>query len=481
MTAASYDQLPYKTYPQRESNPSRLAAIARILGIDAPSVKASSVLEIGCGTGGNLIPLAERFPESRFVGFDLSARHIDEARCTAEQLGFSHISFQQADLSDFEYREGQFDYIICHGVYSWVPIDVQKKILGLVQRLLSPNGVAYVSYNVFPGWYQRGVVRDVLSFGAALDSSSNVEERVGKALKFLGVVASTRSSDGDLYGHYLREASERLQQSDVSYIAHEYLEESNNPCTFSDFNAQAQSYGMQFLSESRPVFSSTNDLAPQVQALMTQLGEDVVRREQALDIFRNRAFRETLLCHSHHVIKRDLRASALRSVSAVSDYVRVNTAATQGVSFREILSGRDIVLPTGLHTEVLNAVAARCAAGIEVEQVLGQIESPEREVLAALAMLWSSGFIHFEQLPVPAALSLDQSARVSRVAQMQLARGEPLCTLRHQALAVNTAEEALLQGLDGSRTFAEIITAHADPDGVRALLTAMIERGVFTS
>lgn len=481
MTLASYDQLPYKTLPQRESNPSRLGAIAQVLGIDAPSVERCSVLEIGCGTGGNLIPLAERFPESRFVGFDLSSRHILQAQRRVEELGFKNITFQHADVSDFSYDDGTFDYIICHGVYSWVPSGVQKQIVSLIKRALSPRGVAYVSYNVRPGWYQRGALRDILSFGGALSASNHLADRVHRALEFLKLVAASRSGEGDLYGMYLNEACERLQQSDPSYIAHEYLEESNNPCTFSEFNEQATSVGLQFLSESRPVFSSLNDIAPQAQTFVNELGDDVVLREQTLDLLRNRAFRETLLCHSQQVIKRDLKASALRGVIAVSDYAQVGGDSSRGLSFREIVTGREVMLPAGVYAQVLRVIAARCAAGLKVEHIMPQIEAPERDVLAAVAMLWSSGFITLEQLPIPAVISLDELPQLSLVARLQLVRGEPLSTLRHQALVTSPAEDVLLKQLDVSRTFAEIVSANSDPEGTRTLLMALIERGVFTA
>lgn len=482
MTTASYDQLPYKTLPHREANPSRLAAIARVLGIDAPSVGACSVLEIGCGTGGNLIPLAERFPESRFVGFDLSGRHIQDAQRRVAELGFKNITFQQADACAFSYESGQFDYILCHGVYSWVPTDVQKKILALIRGALSPRGVAYVSYNVLPGWYQRGAVRDILSFGSSLSASDRVETRVHDALEFLHLVASSRRGEGDLYGTYLREACERLEQSDASYIAHEYIEEFNNPCTFKDFINETAAVGLQFLSESKPVFSSLSDIAPQAQAFVNELGDDVVLREQTLDLLRNRAFRETLLCHAQHDIKRDLRASALRDVIAVSDYSKVTASpggASEAVSFREILTGREVSLPAGLHVEVLSALASRYAAGMKVEHLAGVVRAPERDVLAAVAMLWSSGFVSLEQISIPAAASLDGIPHLSRLAHLQIARGESVSTLRHQALAATAAEMVLLKDVDGSKPYREIISASSDPDRTQSLMIAMLERGVF--
>jgi SAM-dependent methyltransferase len=475
--------MPYRTLPQRESNPARLGAVARVLGVDAPSVGACSVLEIGCGTGGNLIPLAARYPESRFVGIDLSGRQIQEALLRVQELGLNNITFQHVDVSDYSHKPGAFDYILCHGVYSWVPEDVQQRILGLMVEALSTQGVAYISYNVLPGWYQRGALRDILTFGSSLVGSAHSETRVRKALEFLEVVASSRSGEQDLYGAYLHDALRRLRDSDISYIAHEYLEEHNNPCTFSQFMTKATAVGLQFLSESRPVFSSINDISTASQGVLTEIGDDLVAREQALDLFRNRSFRETLLCHSHHTLKRDLRASALRDVVAVADYIPFASAGPPAYAgakrFKEVASGREISLPSGLYADVLTKIASYHAAGIRVGSLVDQFTTSEAELLAAAAMLWSSGFITLEQLPIPAATSLDGAPHLSHVARFQRDRGESIVTLRHQAFSPSVSEAELLKRIDGAKTFAEVIAGHDDPLAAKAILQAMLECGIF--
>jgi SAM-dependent methyltransferase len=485
MSHNSYDHLPYKTLPQRDSNPSRMGAIARVLGIDAPSVGACSVLEIGCGTGGNLFPLAERFPESRFVGIDLSGRQIQEAQARSEELGLKNLELSCTDLTDFSCRKGEFDYIICHGVYSWIPESVQPQLLALISNALSLNGVAYVSYNVLPGWHQRGMIRDVLSFGAQLSGDDGPETRVQTALEFLALVADARTGKDDLYGTYLRDAVERLQSKDASYIAHEYLEECNNPCTFTQFITRAQEYGFQFLLESKPVFMSMNDLGQEPRTFFEQLGDDMILREQALDIFRNRAFRETLLCHAHHTVKRDLKASAFMEAVFISDYVALGEDIQQkgkAIRFAELSSGKEVALPTGLHAHILAALCAASAAGMklaEVAEALHGEATNERELMAALAMLWSSGFISLEQLPVPAAKDLSSVAHISKLAHIQAERGEAVATLRHQSFEPSPAEREMLLRCDGKVKLAELVDEGANAEHSREVLFSLIKRGVL--
>jgi hypothetical protein len=326
-----------------------------------------------------------------------------------------------------------------------------------------------VSYNVLPGWRQRGAIRDVLTFGAQLAGDKGPETRVQTALEFLKLVADDRSQKkdvarDDLYGSYLRDALERLQSQDASYIAHEYLEESNNPCTFTQFMDGAREHGLQFLLESKPVYMSLNDLGQDSQAFFSQLGDDLILREQALDILRNRAFRETLLCHDQHAVKRDLKASAFIEVVFISDYVALAEDSE------------------GLHAHILAVLCSASAAGMKLAQIAealrGEVKD-ERELMAALAMLWSAGFVSLEQLPVPAAVDLSGVAHISKLAYLQAERGEAVATLRHQSFEPSAVEREVLCRCDGRPLLADLIDEGANAEHSREVLFSLIKRGVL--
>ena len=162
----TYDALPYTTRPRRATHPDTLATHAVLLGMAPAPVDRCRVLELGCGTGGNLVPMAATLPQSRFVGIDLSAVQVAEADRTARALGLSNVEFRAASILDVDAGWGAFDYVVCHGVYSWVPPRVQDAILAVCGRHLAPRGVAYVSYNTYPGWYARAAARDAMLFVA---------------------------------------------------------------------------------------------------------------------------------------------------------------------------------------------------------------------------------------------------------------------------------------------------------------------------
>src|SRR5260370_14025547 len=122
------------------------------------------VLEIGCGNGANLIPLAYHLPESRFTGIDLAAAPIAAACTMAGELGLSNIDLRVADLRDLGPEVGEFDYIFAHGLYSWIPAEVRDRLLAVGRQPLAPEGVAFVSYNVYPGRYPRQMIREILLY-----------------------------------------------------------------------------------------------------------------------------------------------------------------------------------------------------------------------------------------------------------------------------------------------------------------------------
>src|ERR1700754_855638 len=149
-------------FPQ--TAPGRLAAIAYLFGLSPPDVSRARVLEIGCAAGNNLIPFAAWHPQAEVVGVDLSQVQIDQGRRRVQALGLSNLTLVQGDVATLELAAlgGSFDFIICHGVYSWVPESVQDAILSAFDSMLAPRGIAYVSYNVYPGWKAKEIVRDAM-------------------------------------------------------------------------------------------------------------------------------------------------------------------------------------------------------------------------------------------------------------------------------------------------------------------------------
>ena len=293
--AASYDDLPYESHPFPQTHPGRLAATARLFGLEVPPLRTARVLELGCAAGGNLIPHAARFPEARFVGVDLSQRQIDAGQRRIAALKLANISLRRESLTDLRPKDGTFDYIICHGVYSWVPAPVREAILRIARDNLAPTGVAYISYNVLPGWRLRQTLRDAMALHVPPEQP--LQARVAKARELLAFLEEHTPAESS-WGRIFRSEAAQLRNMSDSYIGHEFLEECNEPCSFSEFTRDAEKFRLAYLGEAELFTMLPENMNPAAAPLLRALaGDQQVAMEQHIDIFTGRTFRQSLLVH----------------------------------------------------------------------------------------------------------------------------------------------------------------------------------------
>ena len=291
--ASSYDELPYSDNCFPDTHPDYLATLGRLYGIDTPEVSTCRVLELGCAGGANLIPMGLELPEARFVGIDLSNRQIDAGRSIVDRLGLRNVELLALSIEEVDERFGSFDYIICHGVYSWVPEPIRDKILEVCSTRLNPDGIAYLSYNTYPGWHARGMVREMMAFHVR--GTTSAIDRVEKARELLENVVRVLPDPSSSYARILRTEGEFLRGVANSYLYHEHLEETNHPVYFRELVALATAKGLQYLAEARTP-GLLDNLPAEARELVESWSEDRLAAEQYLDFLCNRTFRRSLLC-----------------------------------------------------------------------------------------------------------------------------------------------------------------------------------------
>lgn len=299
----SYDDFPYASYPFPQTAPEHLQAVAWLFGLQAPEPTGARVLELGCAAGGNLVPFAARHAKASALGLDLSEVQIRDGQAVISEMGLENIELRQCDVSEVDAESlGRFDYIICHGVYSWVPEHVQQAILALCGELLTDNGVAYVSYNTYPGWKTREVVRDAMLLRAERGDSPG--EKLSYARGMIDFLTQM-APKGSLLAGIMEENAPVLRDSRDGYLVHEFLETWNSPCYFRDFIARADGHGLAYLAESEVHRMFASNYPPEISGpLMRECGTQVML-EQYLDFLTQRQFRQTLLV-------RKPRAGAIR-------------------------------------------------------------------------------------------------------------------------------------------------------------------------
>lgn len=314
-----YDLNPYSSYPYPTSHPNNLAVIATIFGLSHVALDSCRVLEIGCASGENLLPVASTFPKAQFVGLDYSQVQISKAQQVQKELGLSNIQFLCEDLCEVDPAKlGQFDYVIAHGVYSWLPPQAQSALLKLSRTCLTENGIAYVSYNTLPGWNMRKTLRDFMLFHAS--SFGDGPPDVIQARALLEFMANYMPAENNLVGQYLRtEIQQLINEEGFSALAHDYLEQNNEPVYFSEFIARAQIEDLEYLGEAEFFSMFGGGIGPDAKLKLSSEIKDIVRLEQYYDFMTNRSFRMTLLASKGAPIQRNITADRMASlwVSAV--------------------------------------------------------------------------------------------------------------------------------------------------------------------
>jgi len=305
----TYDQVTYESYPYKVTQPENLKTIGLLFGMHSPDVKTARVLELGCAEGGNLIPLAARYPNATFVGVDLSKVQIDVGNVHIKSLGLKNIELKHCSITDIDEKFGKFDYIICHGVISWVPEFVREKILEVSVKNLSENGIAYISYNTLPAWNMIRTIRDMMLYHSK--NFVDPQEKVFQSRLLLDFVKESLDGQETPYANTLRMEVQFLLTQPDHYLRHEYLAEENKQFYFNEFVNHAAKHGLRYLSDCSLSTMYIDNMPEKVVEKLKSLN-DIIRTEQYMDFITNRRFRSTLLCHNNVQLNRNINKEDIK-------------------------------------------------------------------------------------------------------------------------------------------------------------------------
>ncbi len=299
---ADYNATPYISFPFNHTHPSHLFTLAKLFGLKPKP----EILELGCASGGNLIPMAYHFPQAEFLGIDLAEKQVEVGIKQIEELKLKNIELRHQSISDFSKSDGTFDYIICHGVYSWVNKEVREKILQICHHNLSKNGIAYVSYNTYPGWNMVDSVRDLMSW-----HTKNITDPATKAVQARSVlkfISDGLQEDKSPYAEFLRGEINLLSRQADNYLLHDHLSSYNEPVYFHQFMEQANNQKLSYLSDAYLSTMYTDNLPAQFSKELNKINNIIVVG-QYMDFIRNQRFRCTLLCHQENQVNRSLKTN----------------------------------------------------------------------------------------------------------------------------------------------------------------------------
>ncbi|HEV2785984.1 MAG TPA: class I SAM-dependent methyltransferase [Solirubrobacteraceae bacterium] len=449
--ASPYDAVLYPARAFIQTHPDRLATLATLFGLSPAPPARCRVLELGCGAGGNLLPMAAGLPGSTFVGIDTSRRSIERAQAVTQSLGLTNITFEEISLDAFEAPAGSFDYVIAHGVFSWIADSVRDALLALSASVLSEHGVAYVSYNALPGGHGRQALREMLAYHVReLDGP---EEKMAAARGFLRLLSAAREADPELAKSFGAEAR-RLADAVDGLFFHDTLAEHNRAFYFHEFTALAAAHGLQYLSEAEFSEMQVDALPEQLQKALLTIS-DPLAREQYLDFLKERMFRQTLLCHAGAEIDRTPRPERLAGLAA-SAPLRWTADETSGRLSFAGPGGAHLTTDHPLVTAALQQLGNAWPAAVPVQELApdGQLET----VCDALLRCFAANLVRLHVHPPAVSVVAPARPQVSALARLEAAQGEMLTTVRHTALRLDDElGRRLVTLLDGTRDRAALL------------------------
>ncbi|MFT5585638.1 MAG: methyltransferase-like protein [Cognaticolwellia sp.] len=462
LTPTRYDAVPYIGGTFQESHPEHLAALARLFGMAAPDPATARILEIGCAHGSNLLGIAQAYPQATILGIDASEVQIQTGKKTIAELGYKNLELRFQSVTDLD--EGPWDYVICHGVYSWVPPEVQQAIMDVIAKHLSPTGVAYISYNVLPGWHGRMHVRDLMLFHAALFESS--EDQIGQARAILGMLtrAVGEKEGGGAYGEATRMLQKSLGNQYDSYLFHEYLSPYNEPIYFQEFARRVDAVDMQYMGDGEFSSMLVSNFPPAIAEEVSVVAQDLIRTEQYMDYLRNRGFRKSLICHKEAELDRsltwedlkNLRVRALFKPDPKAELWELNDESLGAWIRNEVpLKVGTPLLKAMLHTLEQNRPGSmgldELVAASQALIDLDPSEHDTEECATNLLACFAKDLIEVRIHPVPWATKISEKPEAWIHARGQADDGLVVTSLMHTSVRLDEFDRVLLPLLDGTR------------------------------
>ncbi len=457
---SDYDVVEFPSLPFAASHPDRLATLGRLFGMHPADVEHARVLEIGCGAGGNILPMAASLPHSEFIAVDLSPRQIDAARRIAAEVELTNVRFEAMDLVDLDASFGSFDYIICHGVYSWTTDAAREKILEVCQQRLLPTGIAYVNYNTYPGWHIQGMVREMIGYHA--NKFDNPQQRTAQARAMINFLETALGNDQSTYSQLLRIELQASRGYSDNFLFHSLLNMVNHPCYLHEFVSRAKQAGLQYLGDADLTLMWAGTLPPEAQATLRDISQETVDFEQHLDFLRNTMSRRSLLCHPDIKLDRTLRIAAVEDLyvtcSLQADPNSGEIGTTAEVTFRAP-DGRAVATAHPGVQVALDHLSQQSPLPVAFASLRAEVESrapghPEwqEDLLNCVA----AGLVELSQRLPPCDRHVPELPRATRLARQQAAGDGFIANLRHHAKKPAATDRAVLAKLDGEHDVSKL-------------------------
>ena len=451
-----YSELGYKSMPFPYTTPATLEAYAALVGISAPNPKNARVLELGATYGGNIISQALFNPDATFVGIELSQEQVEKGNEVIANAGLTNVSLVQSDIASIGSEIGTFDYIIAHGVYSWVDDGVKDALLRLIDEHLAEDGIAYISYNTYPGWHTMDEVRQLMMFSNRDKAQFNHKEKVLHGKTIGSIVGSQILKYDNLKERNSKflGALRSVMQKDEYYVGHDHLEPNNDPVYFYQFNDHLEAHNLAYLCDADLTLSMVRSFDADIADTLDKLAlNDHVAQEQYLDFMLDTTFRKSIICKSKHAESVTYDMGNPKLVNSVPMRTIINSFTYTILFNEEALSmfENDIVRDTfqsiikdGGQFNMIEALAIVKAANDAAKGDDASLEAAVNALYVAVAEHIVRGGLRFLKHPHPKAYYMEgQSFVPARFTKFVKALVESGTDIMYGATSENEAVENL--------------------------------------
>ncbi len=422
-----YARRRYPAMSHPSSDPAVTAIAARLGGLQTARPAGARILEIGCASGHNLLPLAQRWPDAECVGVDISADAIAAAAELAAAADIPNAAFHAADLRGFDPGPAPFDFIIAHGFFSWVPDEVKTELLAFCHRHLGPGGVATISFNLSDGWdLRRPVIALVRKITAPGSDPRPALELLRRSLDPAAPHAALMRWVID---DMLAKGPDILPFDDFAPVCDAW--------SFDRFAATAARHGLRWLGESDPAENLPSELAPSARAALEPLAARPLVAQLIADFATARSFRSGVLCRADAPV----HGGAAKPLSL--DF-SVRTGKTKP-SAAEGLTGR-----------LLHALDATAPSCVPVEALLRSLRIGPEELAEPLIECITRGWVRPRVEPVLVSARPPEKPALTALALACARRKLPLVDVWHMPCAFPEHHYEVLAAMDGNRSRAEL-------------------------
>ena len=401
------------------------------------------VVELGCGDGGNLLAIAAARPRAELVGFDAVSEALARGRELAGEAGLERVQLHSADLRDVRASTvGEADYVVVHGLWSWVTDEVREAVLALAAGI-APRGVVSLSYNALPGWHLWAAPRR--------DRAARGRGRRDPARAAAAAVAALEEAvdlhgRDDAYGRVLITAAKRLRERPPEVVFHDDLAEECTPFSLRQVAARATVHGLRYLGEALPEHWWAWRVAAPPAARVRSAGADPLDRQHAADLASGVDFKASLFVPDAARPMAEVEPAAALDLALRVRHDGPPMPDGTAPALRAMLEAVRLSASGALFRTVRDAAAAASVSdGIAAGAAL-------RLVADGHAALTASA---------PQAVAVaGERPRAPTLARAQARRGARVASLLHEAVTLDDpGAGALLELLDGSKERAELPVA----------------------